>query len=131
MAAGKLSDRKVKALREPGRYGDGATLYLVVAPGGSKQWVQRLTVRGKQTDIGLGGYPVVGLRDARERAHANRTQAQSGADPLLEKRRAAVPTFRNLAAQHIEAPAPVMAQRQACGPVGVHAGGIRLPVHRG
>ena len=106
MAAGKLSDRKVKALREPGRYGDGATLYLVVAPGGSKQWVQRLTVRGKQTDIGLGGYPVVGLRDAREKAHANRTQAQSGADPLLEKRRAAVPTFRNLAAQHIEALRP-------------------------
>ena len=106
MAAGKLSDRKVKALREPGRYGDGATLYLVVAPGGSKQWVQRLTVRGKQTDIGLGGYPVVGLRDAREKAHANRTQAQSGADPLLEKRRAAVPAFRNLAAQHIEALRP-------------------------
>jgi integrase len=106
MAAGKLSDRKVKALREPGRYGDGATLYLVVAPGGSKQWVQRLTVRGKQTDIGLGGYPVVGLKEAREKAQANRTQARSGADPLSEKRKAAVPTFRSLAAQHIEALRP-------------------------
>ena len=106
MAAGKLNDRKVKALREPGRYGDGATLYLVVAPGGSKQWVQRLTVRGKQTDIGLGGYPVVGLKEAREKAQANRTQARSGADPLSEKRKAAVPTFRSLAAQHIEALRP-------------------------
>ena len=106
MADGKLSDRKVRTLRDPGRFGDGGTLYLVVAPGGSKQWVQRLTVRGKQTDIGLGGYPVVGLREAREKAHANRAQARSGADPLLERRKAAVPTFRELAAQHIEALRP-------------------------
>ena len=106
MADGKLSDRKVRALSEPGRYSDGATLYLVVAPGGSKQWVQRLTVRRRQTDVGLGGYPVVGLREAREKAQANRAQARSGADPLLERRRAAVPTFRDLASQHIEALRP-------------------------
>ena len=106
MADGKLSDRKVGALSEPGRYSDGATLYLVVAPGGSKQWVQRLTVRRRQTDVGLGGYPVVGLREAREKAQANRAQARSGADPLLERRRAAVPTFRDLASQHIEALRP-------------------------
>ncbi len=106
MADGKLSDRKVRSLNEPGRYSDGATLYLMVAPGGSKQWVQRLTVRGRQTDIGLGGYPLVGLREARERAQANRAQARSGADPLLERRRAAVPIFRDLAAQHIEALRP-------------------------
>ena len=106
MADGKLSNRKVRALSEPGRYSDGATLYLVVAPGGSKQWVQRLTVRRRQTDVGLGGYPVVGLREAREKAQANRAQARSGADPLLERRRAAVPTFRDLASQHIEALRP-------------------------
>ena len=106
MADGKLSDRKVKSSPGTGRYGDGATLYLVVASGGSRQWVQRLTVRGKQTDIGLGGYPVVGLREAREKAQANRAQARSGADPLLERRRAVVPTFRSLAAQHIEALRP-------------------------
>ena len=106
MADGKLTDRKVKALWHPGRYSDGATLYLMVTPGGSKQWIQRLTVRGKQTDIGLGGYPVVGLREAREKAQANRARARAGADPLLEKRRTTVPTFRNLAAQHIDALRP-------------------------
>ena len=106
MSDGKLSDRKVRSLSEPGRYSDGATLYLVVAPGGSKQWVQRLSVRGKQKDIGLGGYPVVGLREAREKAQTNRAQARSGADPLLERRRAVVPAFRDLAAQHIEALRP-------------------------
>ena len=106
MAEGKLTDRKVKTILFPGRYSDGGTLYLLVTPGGSKQWVQRLRVQGRQTDIGLGGYPVVGLREARERAQANRARARAGANPLLEKRRAAVPTFRNLAAQHIEALRP-------------------------
>ncbi len=100
---GKLTALAAKALSKLGRYGDGATLYLVVTPGGSKQWVQRLTVRGKQTDMGLGGYPVVGLKEAREKAQTNRAQARSGADPLLERRRAAVPTFRDLAGQHIDA----------------------------
>ena len=83
MADGKLSDRKVKSRSKPGRYGDGATLYLVVAPGGSKQWVQRLRVQGKQEELGLGGYPVVGLREAREKAQANRALARSGGDPRL------------------------------------------------
>ena len=106
MAEGKLTDRRVKTLWQPGRYGDGGTLYLLVTPGGSKQWVQRLRVRGRQTDIGLGGYPVVGLREARERAQANRARARAGADPLQDKRKAAVPTFRNLATQHIDALRP-------------------------
>ena len=34
---GKLTVKKVRALAEPGLYGDGQTLYLRVSPGGSKQ----------------------------------------------------------------------------------------------
>ena len=41
----------VRAINRPGLYGDGNTLYLKVAPGGSKQWIQRLTVHGKRRDI--------------------------------------------------------------------------------
>ena len=43
------------ALATPGLNGDGGTLYLRVAPGGSRSWIQRLTVNGKRRDIGLGG----------------------------------------------------------------------------
>ena len=68
MADGKLTDRVIRTLKERGRYGDGNTLYLVVTPGGSKQWMQRLTIGGKSTDLGLGGYPLVSLREAREKA---------------------------------------------------------------
>ena len=75
-------------------HGDGATLFLRVAPGGSKSWVQRLTIDGKRRDIGLGGFPLVSLAEAREAAFQNRRLARTGGDPLAEKRKAKVPTFR-------------------------------------
>ena len=83
----------VQALTNPGMYGDGDTLYLRIAPGGSKSWIQRLVIKGRRHDIGLGGYPLVALAEAREAAYENRRMARRGGDPLAEKRRAAVPTF--------------------------------------
>ena len=102
---GRLTDAKVRSLKEPGRYGDGGapTLYLVVAPGGSKSWVQRLAVDGRRRDIGLGGWPLTSLREARDRAFANRKLARDGGDPLAAKRRAEVPTFEQAVAHTFEA----------------------------
>lgn len=57
----KLTALKCKSISEPGRYGDGDGLYLVVAPSGSKSWIQRIVVHLRRRDIGLGGYPTVGL----------------------------------------------------------------------
>ncbi len=52
MGQGKLTVKKVRATSEPGLYGDGNTLFMRAAPGGSKQWVQRPVIRGKRRDIG-------------------------------------------------------------------------------
>ena len=100
MADGRLTDRAIRTLKERGRYGDGNTLYLVVTPGGSKQWVQRVTIGGKSTDLGLGGYPLVSLREAREKAQVNRKLARSGSDPRMVQR--SVPTFAEAAGKVIE-----------------------------
>ena len=101
----KLTDRQVRNLKTPGRYPDGATLYLVVWPSGSKSWVQRLTIGGRRADLGLGGYPAMSLAQARRKAQDNRALAKSGGDPLAEKREeamvVAMPTFEALARQHI------------------------------
>ena len=94
---GKLTAAVVKALTKPGKYSDGDTLLLVVAPGGSKSWIQRVSVHGKRRDIGLGGWPVVSLAKARERAFRNRIAIADGRDPLAEKRKAMVPSFREAA----------------------------------
>ena len=102
MGQGKLTAKKVRAINEPGLYGDGNTLFLRVAPGGSKQWIQRLTILGKRRDIGLGGCNWVTLAEARDAAYDNRRVARRGGDPLAEKRQAKVPTFRDAAQQTYE-----------------------------
>ena len=102
----KLSARKVRALTVPGRYGDGGTLHLVVSPRGTKSWVQRITIDGRRHDIGLGGWPVVSLAMARDRAFANRRAIADGRDPLARKRRPKTPTFREASERALEANRP-------------------------
>ena len=102
----KLSAARVKALSKPGRYGDGDGLYLNIAGGGSKSWVQRITIEGRRRDLGLGGYPAVALAQARRRATDNRAAVADGRNLLVEKRRPATPTFREAALTVHEANRP-------------------------
>ncbi len=92
-----------EALNQPGMYGDGDTLYLCVAKGRSKSWVQRLTIHGKRRDLGLGGYPLVSLTEARDKAWANRKLARDGGDPLASKRQESMPTFAAACEETIKA----------------------------
>ena len=68
MPSNRLTIAKVRQTTEPGRYGDGGCLHLVVTKSGAKQWVARLTIHGRQTDLGLGGVSYVSLSEAREEA---------------------------------------------------------------
>ena len=98
----RLSAQKVRTA-PPGFYCDGQGLNLRVDPSGARRWVQRLVIRSKPRTLGLGGYPLVSLKEAREKALANRRQARVGGDPLAEKRRArTTPTFAGAAAKVIE-----------------------------
>ncbi len=101
-----LSVARIKSLSNPGLHGDGGTLYLRVGPGGSKSWIQRLTIDRKRRDIGLGGFPLVSLAEARDMAFENRKLARVGGDPLAAKRQAKVPTFREAAKRTFEANRP-------------------------
>ena len=96
-----LSATAVRALKEPGRYGDGNGLYLIVDESGSKRWMLRTVVHGRRRDIGLGGLSVVTLAEAREEATRLRKIARNGGDPLAERKkaRAHVPTFKQAANQ--------------------------------
>ena len=103
---GKLTAARTRAVTKPGRYGDGDTLFLSVAKGGSKSWVQRITIDGRRHDIGLGGFPLISLAHARERALANRLAVANGRNPLADKRRAKAPTFKKAAQATFEANRP-------------------------
>jgi len=78
----------------PGRHCDGNGLYLYVQKTGTRSWIQRLVIRGRKRELGLGSVELVSLAEAREAALANRKLARSGGDPLAEKRRlVGIPTF--------------------------------------
>lgn len=83
------------------RYQDGNGLMLQVNPpsarypAGSRQWVQRIAIHGKRVDFGLGGYPLVTLKEARDQAFENRRIARQGGDPRVKP--VAVPTFAEAA----------------------------------
>ena len=81
-----------------GRHADGNGLYLLVQPTGTRSWIQRLFVRGRKRELGLGSVALVSLAEAREKALANRKLAREGGDPLAEKRRTeGVPSFAEAA----------------------------------
>ena len=93
----RLNALFVKRVTLPGKYHDEHGLILRVKPTGSKQWVQRLVVKGRRRDIGLGGYPLVSLAEARDAAFANRKLARAGGDPLALRRQPDIPTFGDAA----------------------------------
>ena len=103
---GKLTSARVRSITAPGLHGDGDTLFLALARGGSKSWIQRITIDGRRHDIGLGGFPLISLAKARERAMTNRLAISDGRNPLAEKRRAKTPTFRKAALATFEANRP-------------------------
>ena len=84
---GSLTADMVKNLTQPGRYGDGAGLYLVVAPGGTRSWTLRVQADGKRTDRGLGGYPTVTLAVARTRAEDLRVAVRQGSGTSKKARK--------------------------------------------
>ena len=98
-----LSAAFVRQVAKAGRYSDGHGLYLEVDTSGRRRWIQRLVIRGRRSELGLGSFPLVTLKDARERALPNRRLARAGGDPLAEKRRARdIPTFVVAASRVLE-----------------------------
>ena len=53
---------------------------------GSRQWILRATIGDKRKELGLGGYPSIPAKDAREAARKLLADISSGKDPITEKR---------------------------------------------
>ena len=93
-------------------YADGGSLYLRIAPGGSKQYVFRYIRDGRLHDMGIGPTHTLTLVEARERATEARKLLLDGIDPLQAKRArfaalraadASAVTFRQCAEDFIKA----------------------------
>ena len=83
-----LSDLSVRQLKTPGLHSvGGATgLKLQISKSGTKSWILRTTIGNKVCDLGLGSYPTITLKAARELTRDNHSLLQQGIDPIAERR---------------------------------------------
>ena len=110
--------RELKALDAarivtPGLHAVGgvAGLHLRVSESGARSWILRAVIGNKRRDIGLGGFPDVGLALARDKARDARNKIEQGIDPIAARKSAkaslvSVLTFDEAAKLLIQAKSP-------------------------
>jgi integrase len=125
-----LTAAQVEKGTKPGRYGDGAGLYLLVRSRHSKFWLFRYTRGGRMREMGLGpatGRTAIKLATARARARELHAVVREGRDPLAERE-------AERAKRHAES-AKAQAAAMTFGEVAdmylaAHEQGWRSPKHR-
>lgn len=121
--AAELTDMEIRKLKKPGAYPVGGVpgLYIQVLhpvkdddgnETQAKTWLLRFKFGAKRPEMGLGGYPEIGLKAAREASRLAREDIRKGINPI-EKRKAeklaklattaTVKTFKELAGDYIRA----------------------------
>lgn len=102
--AKQLTERFIRTAK-PGRHTDLFGLSLLVAAGGSKQWIWRGTVKGtgQRVVVSLGNVDLYTLDEIREIAIKFKRQARQGIDPRGEaSESAAMPTLADAIGRVIE-----------------------------
>lgn len=73
--------RNAKPADKQYRLSDGGWLSLLVKPNGTKLWQWKYRLAGKESIYSIGGYPQVGLADARAAMLAAKEQVKAGINP--------------------------------------------------
>jgi integrase len=108
----ELSAIAVSHIKAPGLHSVGGVsgLKLQVKAADIRSWILRVTVLKKIRDIGLGSYPTISLKNARDAARAMLVQTALGNDPVALRKKAAddeaaaranLRTFDQCAAEYI------------------------------
>jgi len=86
-----LTDVRIRAEKpdvKPRKLSDAGGLHLLINPNGSKLWRLAYRYGGKQKTLAIGAYPLVGLKEAREKRDAAKKVLSRGVDPSVERRQA-------------------------------------------
>src|SRR6185437_15697791 len=104
-----VQNAKPPAGKTPRYVLDGGGLYLQIAHTGSKSWVYRFSLNGRERFMGLGSAALVSLAGAREAATDCRRMRSKGVDPIEQRKarrvedQATATTFDDCSAAYIEA----------------------------
>ncbi len=91
----KLNNATVKAAGR-GKHSDGGGLWIYKNADGGAKWVLRYTLHGRRHEMGLGAYPSVSLKEARESAEKWRAVVRNGKDAIKERERQRRVAERNM-----------------------------------
>ena len=83
-----LTDTQIRSLRpadKAKKYSDGGGLYLYVPKNGSKLWRMAYTFNKKEKLLSFGKYPIVSLKEAREKRDEAKRLIADGVDPGQQK----------------------------------------------
>ncbi|MHA6909393.1 tyrosine-type recombinase/integrase [Ralstonia pseudosolanacearum] len=71
---------------KPYKLTDGGGLFLLVSPGGAKNWRYQYPMGGKRCAVTIGRYPEISVADARDRHAEYRAMVERGEDPAAHRR---------------------------------------------
>jgi integrase len=91
----KLTNAELKS-KTPGKYSDGGGLWFHMRPDGGAQWFLRYTIFGRRHEMGLGGFPDVTLKAARQEAEKWLAVVREGKDAIKERERQRREDERNM-----------------------------------
>ena len=77
--------RDAKPQERPYKLADGAGMYLLIRPDGSRYWRLKFRFGGREKLLALGTYPAVTLKEARKRRDDAKSALRDGRDPGAEK----------------------------------------------
>ena len=82
-----LDYRTTLNLKKHGRYTDSLTkgLQLLYKPSETKYWLLRFAFNGKRHELGIGPFPEISPKEARQIAQEARTLIAKGENPLTSK----------------------------------------------
>jgi Arm DNA-binding domain len=83
---GKLTDRQIENMVEPGRLSDGYGLFYEITKTGNKRFLYRYKIEGRGGMFVIGRYPDISLQKARECHHDARKLVRKGLNPAEIKR---------------------------------------------
>ena len=91
-----LKAHRVRSECTPGIYRDGGGLRLIVTARGTQRWELWISITGRKRQLGLGVYPQVSQKEARDKADEIRRAARNGIDLRMQrlKAKASAITFR-------------------------------------
>jgi integrase len=91
----RLTAAELKA-KPKGKYSDGGGLWLYMRDDGGAQWVFRYTLFSRRHEMGLGSFPEVSLKEARQEAEKWRAVVRYGTDAIKERERQQREAERNM-----------------------------------